>query len=69
MAFEYQFGSESHNCHDLIDALKGIGRLRNINKTQEKEINKLVEEMTQLKVCLEESKRVVEVPRKQLQEK
>lgn len=57
-----------------MDASKYIDRIRDVNKDQEKEIsmykeNNLFEEMTHLKVFPEETKRVEEVLRKQIQEK
>lgn len=72
---EDQIGSESDNCDsiDLMTALKEIDMLKNGNKNQEKEIilykkKGFVEDITQLKVCLEEAQRIEEVLRKQLKQ-
>lgn len=76
MDFDDQLVGESYNYdpNDLMDALKDIERLININKNQEKDIkrykeNNFVEEVTQLNFSPEEIKKVEEVLRKQLQEK
>lgn len=58
----------------FMDSLEESDRLRVINKNQEKEItmykeNTFVEEITQLKICLEEAKLVEESLKKQVQER
>lgn len=72
---EDQIESESDNCDsiDIMNALKEIDMLKNVNKNKEKEIilhkkKGFAKEITQLKVFLEEAKRIEEVLTKQVKQ-